>query len=63
MNNTIYDIAKKRYGKSDLEEGISRYGKSKKVEFFAELYANMLLSREPTNLAKALKLYLKGKKQ
>lgn len=62
MNNKICDIARKKFGTVDENVDISRYGKEKKVEYFAELYTNMRLSSNPTKLAKALKLYLGGKK-
>ena len=58
INNTIINICKKEYGKFDSSE-ISRYGQTNQAEFFAEVYANVMLSSNPTNIAKAMKKYLK----
>ena len=60
INNKIALISKKKYGTMNIED-ISQYGQKNQAEMFAELYANMSLSSKPADMAKALKLYLRGK--
>lgn len=60
INNKIALISKKKYGTMNIED-VSEYGMQNQAEYFAELFANATLSSTPTNMAKALKLYLRGK--
>ena len=43
-------------------DDVGEYGKKNQAEWFAEVYANMSLSSKPTNMAKAMKSYLKENK-
>ena len=62
INIKITEIAKKQFGSSEISD-ISKYGTKNDAETFAELYSNAMLSSQPNNTAKALKLYLKGKRK
>ena len=62
INNKIALISKKKYGTMNIKD-VSDYGKQNQAEYFAELFANATLSSNPTNMAKALKLYLRGNKK
>ena len=57
INNKIALISKKKYDTMDID--ISEYGQRNSAEWFAEVYTNMSLSTKPTDMAKAMKSYLK----
>ncbi len=61
INNKIALLSKEKYGTMNLDD-VGDYGKKNQAEWFAEVYANMSLSSEPTNMAKAMKIYLKDGK-
>lgn len=53
----ILKIQKKHF--NDSNDFISKYGNYDAFEFFAETFANLVNSKNPTNLAKAMEIYLK----
>lgn len=53
----ILSICKEQF--HDDNEFISRYGEKQAVEFFAEAFANLVDSKNPTNIAKATEIYIK----
>lgn len=53
----ILKIQKEKFGTS--ENVISEYGKENSREFFAEVFANLVTSKNPTTLAKSLDIFLK----
>lgn len=63
----IQRIHRQIFGKEDEKE-ISEYGKRSNTEAFAELFANLSTSKNPSNMSKSMKLFLeknmtvKGKK-
>ncbi len=58
--NEIIAIAKNNNPDFELMDNISRYGKSNKAEFFAEVFANSQLGN-PNELGKAMNTWLKQK--
>lgn len=56
----IVDIAKSLNPNFSLSASLSRYGRTNKAEFFAEIFANSQLSK-PNDLGKAMQIWLKRK--
>lgn len=57
IKKDILKIQKERFNKTD--DFISNYGDYSNFEFFAETFANLVTSKEPTTLAKSLEIYIK----
>lgn len=57
IKREIISIQKKHF--NSTEKTISEYGEYNGKEFFAETFANLVTSKEPTTLAKSLEIYLK----
>jgi len=62
INNKIALISKEKYGTMNVDD-VGKYGKTNQAEWFAEVYANMALSSKPTDMAKAMKIYLRDDKK
>ena len=60
MHQKILKINKNKY--NDNSTHISKYGESDRFEFFAETFAELMTTNNPSNLAKSLDDYLKGEK-
>jgi len=57
IKNSILKIQKEKF--NDTNSFISNYATTNSKEFFAEVFANLMTSKEPTNLAKSLEIYIK----
>lgn len=57
IKNEILNIQKERFGLTN--DQISEYGKVNSREFFAESFANLVNSKNPTTIAKATEIYIK----
>lgn len=57
IKNEILNIQKERFGLRN--DQISEYGKVNAREFFAESFANLVNSKNPTTIAKATEIYIK----
>lgn len=56
----IIEIAKQNNPEFKLSENLSKYGRTNKAEFFAEVFANAMLG-EPNELGNAMNIWLEGK--
>ena len=57
IKNSILKIQKEKF--NETNSFISEYATENSREFFAEVFANLMTSKEPTNLAKSLEIYIK----
>ena len=57
---SIQRIHRKNFGKENIDD-VSRYGKTNNREAFAELFANLNCSKEPSTLGKATEIFLAKK--